>query len=453
MATPEQLSIDITRDEITDVSSYIKSKNTAVLTVMFTDIKGFVHLTETEGEDRANEIRIKHDEILKGIIERDNDGLIVKYIGDAIMAIFSEPSAAVDRALNIQQEIRQFNKDNTEFTDISVRIGLHMGQVSVEDNVQADVFGRHVNRAARIESLTDGGQIFLTYPVFDSAKGWLGKLKDVKWHLHGKYALKGITDPVEIYEVYDEKLTKPAPPKKGNKVTQVPKGAFAAGLVILGFLLAYFMTYIKRTETWFMDFYPQQVVVNHQELLELDGVQGDKVRKVKTDLSQGKHLLYYDVADNLRFYSQIEVEYGENKLNPKFTEHRLPAVTNRLMVKSTGGGTEQKQVEKPYEYSLYDATSNKVAYQSNLTVRLKAEVNEDNPDEIVSTIYAGLVVNGKRQEIEPIMLAHFVSDRKAQRGEPVMVFEDSNHAYFIEYSLYKKTITAKLRSKYKSNAE
>jgi class 3 adenylate cyclase len=45
-----------------------------------------------------------------------------------------------------------------------------MGQVSIEDNVETKVFGRDVNRAARLGVLADGEQMLLTYSVFDSAR-------------------------------------------------------------------------------------------------------------------------------------------------------------------------------------------------------------------------------------------------------------------------------------------
>jgi len=40
-----------------------------------------------------------------------------------------------------------------------------MGQVTVEDNVDPDVFGRHVNRASRVEGLAAGDQVLMTYTV------------------------------------------------------------------------------------------------------------------------------------------------------------------------------------------------------------------------------------------------------------------------------------------------
>ena len=447
MTTTPSYSVDITNDDISGISSYIKSKNTAVLTVMFTDIKGFVELTETLGEEQAKQIRVEHDDIMRQVIERDNDGLIVKYIGDAVMAIFSEPSAAVNRALEIQQQIRLLNDRHPESINIAVRIGMHMGQVSVEDDVQADVFGSHVNRAARIESLADGGQIFLTYPVFDSAKGWLKNLPDVHWQLHGKYLLKGMKEGTEIYEVYDHTVQKPKPPTKAKKQTGVPKAAVMFGLLGLGFLLAVLASYIQKTEVWLLDFYPEQVVLNNSTLLEVDGQAGDKSRLVKTELSHGSHLLYYQISDNVRYYARLEVEYGENKLKPKFKEYPLPSLNNRLKIKDELLKADEKQTQKTVDYVLFSEQGEEIQYQAEMTLRVQVEQKDDT---IVTDIEPYLVINKTYITVNPVTLYHKVSDKKAKRADTVLVFEDDLHTFYLDYSLYRTRVTASLRAEYKN---
>lgn len=217
MSELETHKIAVTTAEISNIESYIQEKNTAVLTVMFTDIKGFTEITEQKGEQYATEFRKQHDAILTEIIQADGAGLIIKFIGDAVMAVFSEPSVAVERALNIQQALQEFNATKQFVEPMKVRIGLHMGQVSIGTSLQADVFGRHVNRASRIEGLADGGQIYLSYSVFDSAKGWLTSHNNLIWQSHGFYYLKGIDEAIEIYEVLNKKQGKPKAPIHGKK--------------------------------------------------------------------------------------------------------------------------------------------------------------------------------------------------------------------------------------------
>tara|TARA_B100000809_G_C15025394_1_gene489959 strand:- start:206 stop:1150 length:945 start_codon:yes stop_codon:yes gene_type:complete len=108
---------------------------------------------------------------------------------------------------------------------------MHMGQVSVEGEASIDVFGRHVNRAARIESLADGGQILMTHPVHDSASGWLVE-RGYQWADHGRYLLKGIEEPAHVFEVCAPSSAGPHPPQ-GNRVKDRKWIAWAAALLIV----------------------------------------------------------------------------------------------------------------------------------------------------------------------------------------------------------------------------
>ncbi len=66
-----------------------------------------------------------------------------------------------------------------------------------------DVFGTHVNRAARLEELCEGGHVLASYVVWDTVKGWLKDREQIQWKRHGRYLLKGIADPLEVFEPYD----------------------------------------------------------------------------------------------------------------------------------------------------------------------------------------------------------------------------------------------------------
>lgn len=198
-------------EEVKRIDEFRQEKDTSVLVVMFTDLKGSTEIAELRGEDYANKLRKRHNDILLEIIERNRQGLYIKNIGDAIMAVFSEPSVAVERALEIQRALYFHNKKNPSDQNIIVRIGLHMGQVAVEDKTSPDVFGRHVNRAARIESLAGGGHVFISYSVYDSAKGWI-KDENIHFTKHGDYLVKGIPEPIQIFEAFEIGITTPKPP-------------------------------------------------------------------------------------------------------------------------------------------------------------------------------------------------------------------------------------------------
>lgn len=203
-------------EELRRVDQYRRDKNTSVLVVMFTDISGSTEFAEKHGEDAYNALRLKHNKILLSIIERDDAGRFVKNIGDAIMAVFAKPSDAVDRALEIQRTLREHNAQSSASERIVIRVGMHMGQVAKDNSTSTDVFGRHVNRAARVESLTRPGHILVTRPVYDSAKGWVDARR-YAFVEHGEYRLKGIAEPAELIEPYEKGVIRPKSPKLAIK--------------------------------------------------------------------------------------------------------------------------------------------------------------------------------------------------------------------------------------------
>ena len=75
---------------------------------MFTDIQGFARLAEERGGAFSNQVRQQHDAILVPLIERARAGRVIKHIGDAVMAVFSQPSTAVAWALEIQAQYSEY---------------------------------------------------------------------------------------------------------------------------------------------------------------------------------------------------------------------------------------------------------------------------------------------------------------------------------------------------------
>ena len=209
---PPPPHLQINPQEIKKVDEFRKSKKTAILTILFTDIVGYTKFTEAVGEEKSNQIRSLHDKLFTDIITRDDAGEIIKQIGDSFLAVFAEPSVAVERILEFQNEIK--NKKE-EFTvgnhSIQVRAGIHLGQVSLENKLQADIFGLQVNKTSRIMSLASAEQILVSREVKDNAIGWL-KDKAVYSKSYGDIKLKGINESVSIIEIYtDEIKSKGAP--------------------------------------------------------------------------------------------------------------------------------------------------------------------------------------------------------------------------------------------------
>jgi class 3 adenylate cyclase len=132
---------------------------------LFTDIKGSSDLYNRVGDARAYGLVREHYAVLTRAV-REQDGAVIKTIGDAVMAAFAEPGNALAAALAIRDDIAQFNSESVaagEGDAIVVKLGLHVGPcIAVTLNDRLDYFGRTVNLAARLQGESRGGDIVLS---------------------------------------------------------------------------------------------------------------------------------------------------------------------------------------------------------------------------------------------------------------------------------------------------
>ena len=158
-------------------------------TVMFTDIFGYSDLTQRD-EEEALRLLNEHRAIVRPILA-EHGGREVKTMGDAFMVEFAAPLAAVRCALAVQRKLADRNRD-PEVREVSVRIGLHSGEVLRQDG---DLFGETVNVASRIEPLAPPGGVCFTAPVYEAVRSSL----DVAVVPVGPATLKNIQLPVAVY--------------------------------------------------------------------------------------------------------------------------------------------------------------------------------------------------------------------------------------------------------------
>jgi class 3 adenylate cyclase len=437
------LRIDET--ELTLVDRFRQSRNTSVLTIMFTDIQGFTKLTEERGDAFSNEVRQTHDSILVPVIERDGAGRVIKHIGDAVMAVFSEPSTAVARALEIQEGLRKYNAAHPERPPILVRIGLHMGQVTVEDKMSMDVFGRHVNRASRVEGLAGGGHVYLTYSVFDSAKGWLsGSGGDAAWVSHGKYKVKGIDESLEIFEAYRPHSVKPQAPQGARKQTNWPRFMPALALMLAGALAVLGFLAFKFTSVTFEDLGVRtdttDVMLDHTTRLQFEGVPEDHLRKCLTKIEPGSHLIYYDVSYVTRYYSPITVTRGRNIIRPQFEYFGMPGLEGNTSFEKHG--KNEQTFSNSTDYATYDNSGVRTAHKAALSFTVKSAegtvvpATKENKKHhtIFWTIDWSVVLDGKNISTDKVIVEHDPTspDETEVKKE---LWGDQRHRYVLSYIL------------------
>lgn len=133
--------------------------------IVFTDMVGYTTLSQRD-EALAIKLLDAHNSIVRGVLNQYN-GREVKTIGDSFLLEFSSALDAVRFAVDIQDEFRKFNSTAPSGERVSVRIGVHVGDVVSR---AGDLFGDAVNIASRIVRATEGGRICVSRDVYDQVR-------------------------------------------------------------------------------------------------------------------------------------------------------------------------------------------------------------------------------------------------------------------------------------------
>jgi class 3 adenylate cyclase len=132
------------------------------VTLMFTDLRDSTRLYRRIGDASAFGRVREHFEILEKSIAAEG-GAIVKTMGDAVMATFRHPVAALRAVWNAQTKIAEYGEPM-----LWLKVGLHKGPcIIVNLNDRLDYFGSTVNIAARLPAFSQGGELVFTGEIND----------------------------------------------------------------------------------------------------------------------------------------------------------------------------------------------------------------------------------------------------------------------------------------------
>ena len=123
-------------------------------------------------------------------------GRLVGTAGDAMLAEFSSAVAAVSAAIDIQERMALFNESLDDTQRMLFRIGVHLGEVIVDQEDQ-NIFGDGVNLAARIQGLAEPGGVAVSRAVRDMTELRI----DYAFVDAGEHRLKNVTRPIHVFHV------------------------------------------------------------------------------------------------------------------------------------------------------------------------------------------------------------------------------------------------------------
>jgi eukaryotic-like serine/threonine-protein kinase len=177
--------------------------------IMFADIMGYTAIMQQD-ELKAIQLRDK----LKSKLDDElllHDGVLIKFNGDGALCSFNSALEAVRAAIAIQLWMIQE-------PNVPLRIGIHQADVVFDEN---DVYGDGVNIASRLESMAEPGSILVSAKVIDDIKNQ----NDIQSISLGKYVLKNVVAPVEVFAISNNGLKIPIKKLEGKSEKYVDKTA------------------------------------------------------------------------------------------------------------------------------------------------------------------------------------------------------------------------------------
>jgi TolB-like protein/class 3 adenylate cyclase len=179
--------------------------------ILAADVAGYSRLIGDDEEGTLAALRAIRRELGDPKVA-EHRGRIVKTTGDGLLIEFASVVDAVRCAAEVQSAMARRNAGVAPEKRIELRIGIHQGDVVVEDG---DIFGDGVNVAARLEAMAEPGGICVSARVQEDA---LGRL-DLGFEDLGEQALKNIARPIRAYRI----AFRDPPPLTGQVATAQPQ--------------------------------------------------------------------------------------------------------------------------------------------------------------------------------------------------------------------------------------
>lgn len=217
---PRQLLTLLDRVSILDVQ--LGDQVERKLTVMFTDIRNFTALSETLTPQENFNFLNSYLNQMEPIIATHR-GIIDKYVGDTILALFTRGADdAVSGAIHMLEKLKEYNAGRARagYTPIQIGFGLNtglamIGTIGGASRMESTVIGDAVNLSSRIEEATKTYQT----PLLISQNTLYDLATPGRYDIRflDRIRVKGKTQPLSIYEVFDNDPIKLRDSKRATK--------------------------------------------------------------------------------------------------------------------------------------------------------------------------------------------------------------------------------------------
>lgn len=229
------------------------------VTVLFADLRGFTSFTENMEPQEVIHILNETMERATSIVEREG-GVVDKYIGDEIMALFGAPISHPDDALRaaraavgIRDAIAALSSERIARGErgLAIGIGINTGDVVAgnmgsERRLNYTVLGMSVNVAARLCSQSDAGSILIGDETYQRVKQYCS------CRAAGQRALRGLSTPLATYfllDIFSDDDGSPTRDPEGEQAitNNVAAGASTLGIALLCTALGFGGAHAQRT--------------------------------------------------------------------------------------------------------------------------------------------------------------------------------------------------------------
>jgi class 3 adenylate cyclase len=177
------------------------------VTMLMTDVEGSTALVQRLGV-RYREL-IEEVRAMLATAAVDAGGRVVETRADDFFAVFEGAPPALAAAVDVQRRLgaRPWGDD----LEVRVRAGVHSGEPT---QTESNYIGLPVHTAARICAAAHGGQILVSA---DTRKAARGAVEGIRFRTIGAYRLRGLPEPVELFQVTARGLaTRFPPPRTGT---------------------------------------------------------------------------------------------------------------------------------------------------------------------------------------------------------------------------------------------